>query len=207
MITTESQKIVQAVAAFHAQKMHIFEIKDSALVFVIRANLRKDFASQFSNKKKNPKQGQRSNTKNSCNTIHDQLRKCFGENNSTSSNRSKTRLIWAPTGDFLMVAICWSFSVSFVKEYRCANGTSCVAGGGGVGGFRDDGPALAAGCGRGAVFARLACSFSCCLLNCASFCASAIATKSFDPQNKTKNTAKTLILPPLLNLFCLLQRS
>jgi hypothetical protein len=44
-------------------------------------------------------------------------------------------------------------------------------------------------------------------LNCASFCASAIATKSFDPQNKTKNTAKTLILPPLLNLFCLLQRS
>lgn len=74
MITTESQKIVQAVASFHAQKMHIFEIKDSALVFVIGANLRKDLASRFSNQKKNPKQGQRSNTKNSCNTIHDQLR-------------------------------------------------------------------------------------------------------------------------------------
>jgi hypothetical protein len=78
--------------------------------------------------------------------------------------------------------------VSFVKENRCANGTSCVVGGGGVGGFRDDGPALAAGCGRGAVFARLACSFSCCLLNCASFCASAIATKSLTPKTKQKNS-------------------
>jgi hypothetical protein len=74
MITTKSHKIVQAVAAFRAQKIHIFEIKDKALVFVIGANLRKDFASQFSNQKKNPKQGQRSNTKKSCNTIHDQLR-------------------------------------------------------------------------------------------------------------------------------------
>ena len=35
------------------------------------------------------------------------------DRNTTSSSKSITRLIWAPTGAFLMLLMCWSLSVSF----------------------------------------------------------------------------------------------
>ena len=90
----------------------------------------------------------------------------------TSSKRSITRLICAPTGDFWMIAICCSFSVSLVNENRCDNGTMGVDRGGGAGALRDadDDAAL----GRVGKVASVACSFSCCLLKFASFCANAI---------------------------------
>lgn len=96
----------------------------------------------------------------------------------TSKRRSMTRLIWAPAGDFLMLLIIWSLSVSLENLTAGAGGRVCVEVDfctlelvfGGVEVFVE-------ACFAEAILERVDWHFSCCFRNLAKFSCSDIYHK------------------------------
>lgn len=115
------------------------------------------------------------------------------DRNTTSSSKSITRFIWAPTGAFLMLLICWSLSVSFEN----------LIGGEGVETPETKG---FGGVAFGFCFAMLVSvdwHFSCCFLNLFKLSCSDAIFREGQPRNHEKNDQNWLIFPGKKNrLFC-----
>ena len=109
----------------------------------------------------------------------------------TSKRTPITRLICAPAGDFRMLLMCWSRSVSFENLTAGAGGLKITGAGGACAG-----EALCDGLGFevAAMLLRIDWQFSCCLLNFSNLSCSAIwkiqITKHVRFTTETKNRKK-----------------